>query len=54
MKAWIMTTNDDATRFYARSEYFDIGIVADSWSELLQEVEAFTRLAESIPYVKED
>jgi hypothetical protein len=31
---WVLTTNEDTTEFYAKSEEYGFEFVADSWKEL--------------------
>lgn len=45
---WIMTTNEDCTQFFAKSDYYDIVLTADSWEDLVSDVDAYGKLADSV------
>jgi len=46
--AWILTTNDKCTEFYATSEDYDVNIKASSWEKLQEIIKEYTKFFESL------
>lgn len=39
MDAWILTANEDCTKFFATSEYYNVSFSANSWQELYEKID---------------